>query len=79
MEWEAEQRIELKLKKASKEKDYIKKHLKDCKTWSGPFTSGEELIRAIKLRPEKEDFVVKTEMRYICTVLINYNEKNYTN
>ena len=44
----AEQRIELKLKKASKEKDCIKKHLKDCKTWSGPFTSGEELILLIR-------------------------------
>ena len=60
----AEERIELRLNKASKEKDYIKKLLKDCKTWSGPFTSGEELIRTIKLRPDKENFVVKTEMAY---------------
>ena len=56
------ERIALKLKKASKEKHYIKKLLKDCKTCSGPFKSGEELIRAIKLRPEKENFIVKTEM-----------------
>ena len=38
--------------------------MKDCISWSGPLTSGEELIRAIKLRTGKENFIVKTEMAY---------------
>lgn len=55
------ERITLKLKKTSKEKEYIKKLLKDYKTWLGPFTSGE-LITGIKLRSEKENFIVRPKM-----------------
>lgn len=59
-----EERIEFKLKITSKEKDYIKKLSEDCNTWLGPFIPGEELIREMKLRPEKENFFVKPEMTY---------------
>ena len=48
-----EERIEFKLKITSKEKDYMKKLSEDCNTWLGPFIPGEELIREMKLRPEK--------------------------
>ena len=34
-------RIEEKLKKAAKQKDYTKKLLRDCKSWRGPADSGE--------------------------------------
>ena len=59
-----EERIEFKLKITSKEKDYIKKLSEDCNTWLGLFIPGEELIREMKLRPEKENFFVKPEMTY---------------
>ena len=75
-----EKRIEFKLKITSKEKDYMKKLSEDCNTWLGPFIPGEELIREMKLRPEKENFVVQPEMTYFThTAQVKYNNHNYTN
>ena len=36
----------------------------DCKTWNGPVTSGEELIKAMKSRPSQEKFILRTELAY---------------
>ena len=58
------ERIKLKAMKTAKSKDYIRKLLSDCKTWSGPCTSGEELLAVIKARPCKAEFIVKIEMAY---------------
>ena len=57
-------RIDEKLQKASKDIDYTKKLLIDCKTWNGPVTSGEELIKAMKSRPSQEVFILRTELAY---------------
>ena len=53
-------KIEEKFQKAAKMQDYIKKLLKDCKSWSGPCTSAEELLEVIKKNPNKEEFIVKS-------------------
>ena len=37
------ERIQLKLAKGRKAKDYSKRLLQECKTWDGPFTSVSEL------------------------------------
>ena len=37
------ERLELKLKKSQKAKDYTRKLLEDCKSWGGPVTSTDEL------------------------------------
>ena len=47
--WNEEQKVKLKaridekLRKASKQKDYTWKLLRDCKSWNGPAITGEEL------------------------------------
>ena len=46
------------------ETNLIKKLLADCKSWNGPFTSGEEMIQVIKSRPDQEEFIVKTELAF---------------
>ena len=55
-------RIHEKLQKASKDIDYTKKLLIDCKTWNGPVTSGKELIKAVKSGPSQEKFILRTEL-----------------
>ena len=37
------ERLQLKLQKAEKAKDYTKKLLQDCKSWEGPSTTMDEL------------------------------------
>ena len=65
MQWEAENKSrglnQIKITESIKRKRLYKEILKDCKTWSRPYTS-EKLIKTKKLRPEKENFNVKTEM-----------------
>ena len=57
-------RIQLKCKKSQKAKDYAKKNLQDCKSWMGPCTSAEELLNILKVKPDKVEFIVRTEMAY---------------
>ena len=54
---------QIKITENIKRKRLYKEILKDCKTWSGPYTS-EKLIKTKKLRPKKENFNVKTEMAH---------------
>ena len=58
------QRLQEKANKAARAKDYAKKLLKDCKAWGGPCASCEELLAVLSSRPEKSEFIVKTEMAY---------------
>ena len=58
------ERIELKLKKASKAKDYTKKLLQECKSWGGPCTTMGELQYVLKGKPDQEKTIVKTELAY---------------
>ena len=58
------QRVQMKIAKGKKAKDYCKKLLQDCKTWCGPCASAEELHIVIREHFEKETFIVKTEMAY---------------
>ena len=57
-------RLDEKFKKASNETNLIKKLLAACKSWNGPFTSGEEMITAIKSQPDQEEFIVKTQLAF---------------
>ena len=68
--WNSEQksklkaRIELKTAKKRNATDYMKKLLNDCKVWSGPCTTAEELLEVLQKRPSQVEFIVKTEMAY---------------
>ena len=57
-------KLDEKFKKGSNETNLMKKLLADCKSWNGPFTSGEEMITVIKSRPDQEEFIVKTELAF---------------
>lgn len=56
-------RIEEKLKKAKKAKDYTRRLLQDCKSWGGPSTTPEELQVILKGKDNQQK-VLKTEMLY---------------
>ena len=58
------EKLDEKLKKASNKTNLIKKLLADCKSWNGPFTSGDQMMRIIKSRPDQEEFIAKTELAY---------------
>ena len=51
-------RLDEKFKKDSNKTNLIKKLLADCKSWNGPFSSGEEMIAVIKSWPDQEEFIV---------------------
>ena len=57
-------RIHEKLVKNNKARNYVKKLLEDCKTWSGPCTASEELLSVLKRQPEQAEFIVKTELAF---------------
>ena len=54
-------RIEEELKKATKQKDYTRRLLKDCKSWGGPAITPEELQRVLKGRDNQQQ-MLRTEM-----------------
>ena len=58
-------RIEQKLAKAVRTKNYTRSLLNECKSWSGPFTSTEEMLKAIKERPDRGDQILRTEISYL--------------
>ena len=59
------ERLENKLVKAIKAKDYVKKLLSNCKTWEGPCcTSPAELQQVMKGNPEKQETIVRTELAF---------------
>ena len=72
-------RLDEKFKKGSNETNLMKKLLADCKSWNGPFTSGEEMITVIKSRPDQEEFIVKTGLAFLHTLTrkIKSNDQNY--
>ena len=57
------ERLELKLKKSQKAKDYTRKLLEDCKSWGGPITSTDELRYILKGKDNHHQ-ILKTEMAY---------------
>ena len=56
-------RIEEKLRKASKQKAYTWKLLRDCKSWNGPAITGEELQNILNGKDNQQE-VLRTEMSY---------------
>ena len=56
-------RIEEKLKKAHKAKDYTRRLLQDCKSWGGPATTPEELEVILKGKDNQQK-VLRTELLY---------------
>ena len=57
------ERIGEKLTKAGN-LNMIMKLLKDCKTWSGPVTSSNELINILKTHPGQQRFILRIELAY---------------
>ena len=58
------QRLEEKLKKSARAKDYTRKLLQNCKSWGGPATSVEELKQSLQGKPDQQVTIVKTELAY---------------
>ena len=54
----------MKLRKNAHAKDYQKKLLSDCKSWLGPCTSMDELMKVIRNNGDRSEFIVKTELAY---------------
>lgn len=59
-----QQRLQEKLIKCAKAKDYTKKLLSNCKTWGGPCTSVDELHGILNAKPDEQERIVKTEHSY---------------
>ena len=58
------QRLEEKLKKGARAKDYTWKLLQNCKSWGGPATTVEELKQSLQEKPDQQVAIVKTELAY---------------
>ena len=62
-------KLEEKLKKSSKAKDYTKNLLQNCKSWGGPCTTVEELQQILKKKSDRDVHIVKTELAYYAHTL----------
>ena len=58
------QKIQLKIEKGKKAKDYCTNMLQFCKTWFWPSTSADELHVTSREHSEKDVFIAKAEMAY---------------
>ena len=58
------QRLEEKLKKSARAKDYTQKLLQNCKSWGGPATSIEELKQSLQEKSDQQVTLIKTELAY---------------
>ena len=58
------QRLEEKLKKSARAKNYTRKLLQNCKCWAGPATSIENLKQSLQEKPDQQVTIVKTELVY---------------
>ena len=38
--------------------------LSDCKSWRGPVTSAVEILEVLKRNPDKQKFILRTELAY---------------
>ena len=59
-----QERIKLKLQKAVNLNVMLKKLLIDCKVWGGPTTSTAEILEALRKNPDKQKFILRTELAY---------------
>ena len=41
-----------------------KKKLNDCKSWNGPWTSSDELLKVLHARPDRQNFILNPELAY---------------
>ena len=57
------ERLDLKLTKAKKAKDYTKRLLQDCKSWNGLCTTVDELHEVLRGK-DNQLMILKTEMAY---------------
>ena len=60
----SEERIKLKLQKAVNLNVMIMQLLSDCKSWGGPVTSAVEILEVLKRNPDKQKFILTTELAY---------------
>ena len=58
------ERIDKKLKKGEKMKDYQRKLLSDCKSRHCQCTSVDELLQVSEMNPNRSEFIVKTKLSY---------------
>ena len=58
------ERIQIKQNKAKKSQIYQHKILRECKTWSGPCTTIEELENSLRDHPDQAEHIVRTELSY---------------
>ena len=59
------EKLELKLEKAIKAKDYVKKLLTNCKSWRGQCPSSAAVLQqVIKENPNKQKTIVQTEIAF---------------
>ena len=58
------QRLEEKLKKSARAKDYTRKLLQNCKSWGGPATSIKELKQSLQEKSDQQVTLIKTELAY---------------
>ena len=54
----------MKLRKGVQAENYVKKLLRECKTWGGPWTTADELCHILTQKPDKERVIVRTEMAF---------------
>ena len=59
------EKLELKLEKAIKAKDYVKKLLTNCKSWRGQYPSSAAVLQqVIKENPDKQKTIVRIEIAF---------------
>ena len=58
------ERIKFKFQKAVNLKVMVMRLLSDCKSWGGPATSAEEILEVLKRNPDKQKFILRTELAY---------------
>ena len=59
-----EERTKLKLQKAVNLNVMVMWLLSDCKSWRGPVKSAVEILEVLKRNPDKQKFILRTELAY---------------
>ena len=58
------ERIKLKLQKTVNPNAMVIRLLSDCKSCGGPVTSAVEILEVLKRNPDKQKFILRTELAY---------------
>ena len=57
-----QEKIKLKLQKAANLNAVVMRLLSDCISWGGPVTSAVEILKVLKRNPDKQKFILRTEL-----------------